>query len=385
MKKATRLGPLLEILVGQGSEYGANPLRRAFRRLTVRPGETVSGWVYFPRPPGLAFNGFMEFSSSGRRPSLLPTASVAVSAPAGTRAGPRLPDTVVRAINAASAIGEEIVYGPRPFGRSYAVLFGISEYDYRTDLPWSARDIVNVARVLTEQGFDQVITLANRDVTADTLRSVQAHFKGENALAPEDRLLVYYSGHGERAPTGDTGYIVLTASNPGKQSRKTEISMTEFMSWMRSLPVKHLLVVLDACYSGSAIGGQVRNAGPVLDRPNRQRLYELSSQSGRFVMTAGDHTQLAHEDKRWDGGLFTRGLLRALETRNPSRPGNRLVTTYELFARAKEFVLQEVRNHRLSPQRPMLQDLGEAPLPSNTPRSPSLVASRGEFVFVHMP
>lgn len=377
LKKAANLGPLLRVLAAQGSEYGANPLRRAFREETVPPGRTVSGWIYFPRPPGLDFNGFMEFVSTGRRPSLLPTASVAISVPPkGTRAGPRLPDAVVNAINTVSDIGTQIMYGSPPFERSVAVLFGISEYDSRNDT-WAHRDLENMFQALTAQGFEPVIKVANRSVTADTLRNIQGHFK--EALLPDDRLLVYYSGHGERSPKGDTGYIVLADSNPGAPSRKTEVSMTEFMSWMRSLPVKHLLVILDACYSGLAIGGRSKGPGPVLVGLDRQRLYELSSRSGRFVMTAGDDTQLAHEDRRWDGGLFTRGLLRALAARDASRPGNGLVTTFDLFARAKQYVGEQVRAHRLSPQAPLIQDLGEAP----STGSPMLV-SRGEFVFVNM-
>ncbi|HET9362820.1 MAG TPA: caspase family protein [Vicinamibacterales bacterium] len=379
LKKATSLNPLLRILAAQGCEYCPDPLRRAFREETVRPGETVSGWIYFPRPAGLDFNGFMEFVSTGHRPSLLPTASVAISGPPeGTRAGPRLPAAVVRAINAATKIGEEIRYGSPPFERSVAVLFGISEYDRRNDT-WAHRDLENMSKALTAQGFDPVIKVANRDVTADTLRNIQGHFK--NDLRPDDRLLVYYSGHGERSPKGDTGYIVLAASNPGASSRKTDVSMTEFMSWMRNLPVKHLLVILDACYSGLAIGDRSKGQGPVLDALTRQQLYELSSRSGRFVITAGDDAQLAHEHNRWDGGLFTRGLLQALATRDGSRrPDNRLVTAWELFVRAKEYVREQVRTYRLSPQAPLFRDLGEAPSPD-----PPRVVSRGEFVFVNMP
>jgi Caspase domain len=383
LKQATSLSPLLRVLAGQGSEYGANPLRRTFRSGRVSPGKTTSGWVFFLRPAGLAFNGFMEFGATGRPPALVPTASVTITVPpAGARAGPVLPDVVVRAINAASTVGSAIVDGPRPFGKSYAVLFGISEYDYRNDLKGPTRDLANLSRALTAQGFDTVITIANRDVTADTLRNVQARFKGEDALQPDDRLLVYYSGHGERSPTGDSGYIVLSASNPTERSRKTEVSMGEFMTWMKGLPVKHLLVILDACYSGLAISDHPRGDGPMLDRPNRQQLYELSRQSGRFVMTAGDDTQLAHEDVRWDGGLFTRAILRALETRDVGRPNNKLVTTYELFSRAKQYVTEQVRQYGLSPQAPLFYDLGETPHRSGDTTLTNR-ASRGEFVFVN--
>lgn len=381
LRRATRLGPLLKALTRQGGEWAANPMNAVFRGGSLSRDKTADGWVFFLRPPDLAFTGFMEFGTTRHPRELLATSSVGVSvAPTNTRAGSTLPEKVVKAINDAIALGQAIAQGQRPFGRSYAILFGVAEYDYRNDLTGPPRDLENLSKALTDQGFDKVVTVVNRDVTADTLRNIRQHFIEANALQPDDRLLVYYAGHGERDPSGDTGYIVLTASNPTARSPKTEVSMTEFMAWMKALPVKHLLVILDACYSGLAIGGRSRGNNPPLDAANRQELYELSARSGRFVMTAGDEAQLANEDKRWDGGLFTQGILRAIKTSDIGRPNDRLVTTFELFARAKQFVVEQVRQYRLKPQAPLLQDLGEAPLLGEKP-SP---VSRGEFVFVNV-
>ena len=385
LRKAVTLGRWLRVLAGQGGEFAADPLRAVFRGGNVAPGQSVSGWVFFLRPDGVAFTGFMDFGTARHAAALLSSASVNVSvAPTTTRSGSTLSDRVVTAINGAVAFGEEIVYGQRPFGRSYAVLFGVSDYDYRNDLRGPARDLQNLSNALTKQGFDMVAVVLNRDVTANTLRNIQQHFK--ERLQPDDRLLVYYAGHGDRDPTGNAGYIVLTGSNPTARSRDTEVSMTEFMGWMKALPVKHLLVLLDACYAGLAIGGISRGDGPPLDSTNRQELYQLSSRSGRFVITAGDETQRAHEHTRWDGGLFTRGVLRALEMRDVGRPNDRLVTTFELFTRVKQFVTEEVRKYGLSPQSPLIHDLGETPRLSTAGRGSDTtsVASRGEFVFVNV-
>jgi hypothetical protein len=385
LRKAVNLGRWLRLLTGQGGEFATDPLRAVFRGGNVAPRREVSGWVFFLRPDGVAFTGFMDFGTVRHPAELLSTASVSVSvAPTTTRSGSTLPERVINAINGAVKLGEEIVYGQRPFGKSYAVLFGVSEYDYRNDLRGPAQDLQNLEKALMDQGFDVVARVINREVRADTLRNIQQHFK--ERLQPDDRLLVYYAGHGDRDPTGGAGYIVLTGSNPTARSRSTEVSMTEFMGWMKALPVKHLLVILDACYAGHAIGGVSRGEGPPLDAANRQALYQLSSRSGRFVITAGDEMQRAHEHTRWDGGLFTRGILRALETRDVGRPNDRLVTTFELFVRTKQFVTEEVRRYGLSPQAPLLQDLGETPgLPAGSGGSekPSAV-SRGEFVFVNL-
>jgi hypothetical protein len=380
LREAANLNRWLRVLTGQGGEFAANPFRSIFRDRTLAPGRDADGWVFFRRPDGVAFTGFMDFGTVSYAPELLTTASVTVTAPSTTRSGSWIQDRVVDAINGAVRMGQEIAYGRPPFGRSYAVLFGVSEYEYRNDLAGPARDLHNLSTLLTAQGFDKVVVVANRDVTANTLRNVQQHFS--ERLQPDDRLLVYYAGHGDREPSGAAGYIVLTASNPTARSRDTEVPLAEFMRWMTALPVKHLLVLLDACYSGLAIGGLSRGDGPTLDAANRQELYELSSRSGRFVITAGDEAQRAHEDRRWDGGLFTRGIIRAIERRDVGRPNDRLVTTFELFARTKQFVTDEVRKYGLSPQAPLIHDLGEAPRAAAGAK-PSPV-SRGEFVFVNV-
>ena len=385
LNKDAHLGRLLGALTDQGGEWGTDPFRMIFRGGRVRPGKEASGWVFFRRPEGVSFTGVMEFGTTRHARELLTTGSVNVSiAPPATRSGSTIQDRVADAINGAIDAGQAILHGEKPFGKSYAVLFGISDYNYRNNLGGAAQDVRNLSTALQEQGFDKVVVVVNRDVTADTLRNIQRHFMDRGRLQPDDRLLVYYAGHGDRNPTGDTGYIVLSESNPTSRSSGTEVSMAEFMSWMRALPVKHLLVILDACYSGLAIGGRTRGDGPSLDATNRQELYLLSSRSGRFVMTAGDETQRAHEDvKRWGGGLFTQGILRAIRTRDVGRPNDRLVTTFELFARAKQFVIEQVKRYGLSLQSPLLHDLGESLAAGAAIGKPSLV-SRGEFVFVNV-
>ena len=57
---------------------------------------------------------------------------------------------------------------------------------------------------LQSQGFASVVIKANRDVTADTLRNIQRHFGGK--LTKDDRLLVYYAGHG--LEIGGTNYLI---------------------------------------------------------------------------------------------------------------------------------------------------------------------------------
>jgi len=342
------------------------PFQRRLPDGELAPRQSKSGYVFFLRRDGVPFTGFMAVGTVAHGSELLPTATVDVH-PAPTTRSLGTAAAAVQAVIAKTAqrVGQtidELVY-PMPFGQSYAILFGISNYDSKTPLPGVERDLANMKAFLEAQGFALVLIKANRDVTADTLRNVQRHFDGK--LKKQDRLLVYYAGHGARV--ADRGYIVLATSGD-TLNPKTSIPMDEFVAWMRGLDVKHLLVILDACYSGAAVPGATRAADlfAKLDRTDYDRLYQLASQTGKYVLMAGTDTQRANEDQT--GGLFTHALLTALKER-PRASDRQLITTNELYSRAKRIVVDEVRTRRLAEQVPVMKDIG-------------LGASTGEFVFV---
>ena len=91
------------------------------------------------------------------------------------------------------------------------------------------------------------------------------------------------------------------------------VAMTQFMSWIRAVKVKHLLVLMDACYSGSAIGGTRGDPPGDSDNATADRLMRLASRGSRFVITAGAGNERAHENLQWwQGGLFTYAVLTGL-------------------------------------------------------------------------
>jgi hypothetical protein len=361
LRRDTRMSDILRAIAGQ-TDVGRNPFSPHLFDLHLRPGQSRRGYVFFLRPAGVTFNGFMTVGTTAHLPEMVPTNAIGVSA--RTRSG-NLSEAVTAAINKVPWLSRvrDLVHG-RPFARSYALLFGISTYKTAANLPGPANDLKNMKEFLDRQGFDQVVDLKDGEVTVAALRNVQAHF--ENRIAADDRLLIYYAGHGQRNDTGD-GYLLL--------SEGARVPMKDFMSWIRRVKVKHLLVLLDACYSGAAIGGQARDVLEPLNGATRQRIYSLASEGGRYVITAGDERQLAHEGEKWGGGLFTSSVLRALKSNAAKKAG--LMTTHELYATVRNYVLDEVLKSGLTAQTPLIQDLG---IPADGRAAPAV--SKGEFVFV---
>jgi hypothetical protein len=362
-KDDAQMSDVLKWITRTASDWAPNPFDRPLTTGSIKPSKSRSGFVFFLRPAGFEFDGFMTVAAATHAPELLPTAHIRT-----TRGTPPQPGLVERFVSAVSklpggSIVPALLYG-RPFGKSYALLFGVSKYDDADkDLPGVAKDVSRMASYLEAAGFDRVVVLSDRTVTESALRHIEAHFNDK--LQTDDRLLVYYAGHGQQSEAGDADLVLSSGSR---------VPMTNFMAWLRAVKVKHLLVLLDACYSGSVITS-VREVLTPLDQHTRDKVYALANEGSRYVITAGDANQVAHEDlTKWGGGLFTTAVLRALQ---PSSKGVAIITTYDLYSRVKDYVVEEVQKNGLTAQIPRIRDLGYGRDPRKAPE-----LSRGEFVFI---
>src|SRR3954447_23214012 len=109
------------------------------------------------------------------------------------------------------------LYARSGFGRSVALVVGISAYDIYPPLSAAVGDALRMrAFLIDEAGFDQVVTLT--DGAASWTRINQLLEKGLPLIVgPRDRFLFYFSGHGETRDLGDAkrGYLVLKAAGLG--------------------------------------------------------------------------------------------------------------------------------------------------------------------------
>ncbi len=120
-------------------------------------------------------------------------------------------------------------------------------------------------------------------------------------LGPRDRLLFYWSGHGDQLIIGNKhhGFLPLARSKRTEFSRM--VSMDDISRWDSLLEAQQTLFLLDACLSGLA--------GLQLKAPNDNRLLQLS-QPGHHLITAGTGGENAISGDRWSGSLFTDSFIR---------------------------------------------------------------------------
>jgi Caspase domain len=363
---ARRTGPLSTFLRGQNTAFQPTALREQLRRSqlgsgTIAPRQTRQGIVLFRQPsssPAADFNGVLQLDVAGYEPQLLATRAIDVQTKGKEQTfGERFTDLWNR-----YALGRQ-----PPFNKSYALVIGVGRYDYLRSLDSPEKDVKKMADFLRGQGFDEVLTIRDRAVTQDLLQFPQKYLKAK--MQPEDRFLFYYSGHGMSVPDGKggaTGYLPLSAEKPGGKGHS--VPMTTLVSWLKQLSAKHLLVILDTCFSGLAIDGvELKNVSIFEGKVDGELLTWLTSGRARYLLMAGNESQEAIGGPRWNGSLFTDAVIKGLQEKADRNP-DRLVTTRELHSWLERFVPQEARKvqHELTP---LLKDL-----------EPSV--SRGEFVFL---
>ncbi|MFH0801381.1 MAG: caspase family protein [bacterium] len=139
---------------------------------------------------------------------------------------------------------------------SYALLIGVSNYTAGwPKLPGVLQDIEDVEKTLKSQGFEITVL---KDPDSVHLVSGIKDFINRYGLEQENRLLIYFAGHGhtEKLAYGDEmGYIVPSdAPNPNvdkKGFKAKALDMQQFESFARIIESKHALFVFDSCFSGS--------------------------------------------------------------------------------------------------------------------------------------
>jgi helicase len=163
--------------------------------------------------------------------------------------------------------------------------------------------------------------LTDQDATTDRLRSELTRLQTVSQDA--DTVVVSFSGHGS-----DTHEIITYDADPYHLS-KTALSLDEFTDLVSAIPAKHLLVVLDCCFSGGA-GAKVLHAparprGAVGGVPlSTEALLGRMAGTGRMILTASTADQPAWEDPRLGHGLLTHHLLQALLGRSGDARGDQI-------------------------------------------------------------
>jgi peptidoglycan/xylan/chitin deacetylase (PgdA/CDA1 family)/uncharacterized caspase-like protein len=213
------------------------------------------------------------------------------------------------------------------YSNSWAIVIGIDDYPKWPRLQYAVRDAQAVRQSLVDKfGFapERVVALKNAEATRTGILAAFHDKLAHGGVQKNDRIFVFFAGHGatRKLSSGrDLGYIVPYDSDPN-QVATDAIPMTEIQNIAESLSAKHVLFVMDACYSGL---GLTRGAGSsTYLRDNARRI-------GRQMLTAGGSEQLVADGGPNGHSVFTWTLLQGLGGKGDLN-GDGLITATELAA-----------------------------------------------------
>jgi formylglycine-generating enzyme required for sulfatase activity len=245
-------------------------------------------------------------------------------------------------------------------GQSWAVVIGIDEYEQAPKLKYAVADAKSVASMLAQRGF-QVSTLYDKQATKGAIEE-ELGDKLLTKVKKQDRVLIFYSGHGETRTVegGKTQGFLLPVGGRQEALTRSGISMGAIRELADALPAKQVLFLVDVCYGGIA-GTQFKSPS----KYNEAYLKTITKERGRQLIAAGGPEQQALEGPEWGHSVFTYYLLKGLEDGAADLNDDGIIPTSELHTYLERRVFDEaqMKGHT---QRPELW---------------ALAAERGEFVF----
>jgi uncharacterized caspase-like protein len=172
-------------------------------------------------------------------------------------------------------------------------------------------------------------------------------------LKPDDDLIIFFAGHGTTRTSevngekSKTGYLVpVEAHAPGEDEHFSDyIKVDEFLRNIADLPARHILVILDSCYSGLALGSSFRPPG----RGDGRYEAAMAGKTSRTVITSASEDETAADTGPVpDHSLFTGVLIEGLKEDRADTSRTGFVTGSQLGL----FVSQKVGDADGSTQTP---------------------------------
>ncbi len=257
------------------------------------------------------------------------------------------------------------------YHHSFAVVIGIDHYSdpQITTLTGAVRDAKRVAEVFEDLGMSVKTFIDNEEGIEATQRNIKGYLGDilPGLVNTEDRVIVYFAGHGVSTGDGESsmGYLLPVDANKN-MLRSTGIPMQEIQSWFQDYRAKHVMFVADACYSGLAINTRATSFSEF----TYDYLKNITSHPVRIALVAGGAGEEANE---WRGqGLFTYYFLEAIGGRADTNHDG-LITSDEIAAYVKPNVSQTAMIEYQASQNPQMGRRGEGEFIFLNPNRGSLI------------
>ena len=207
----------------------------------------------------------------------------------------------------------------------YALIIGNNDYKNLENLDNAVNDAKDLEKVLKEKyGFDTKLLLnKNKDETLDEIINFTRNAK------KNDNLLIYYAGHGQLVKKQKRGYWLPTDS--GQMLDSKWLSNNTIKDQIISSEAKHILLVVDSCFSGSLTRSSGTNKS--VEKLTKATVDRLLSKKTRLVITSGGNEDVVDGIGSSKNSVFAEPLIRILKNNTD------VIRSYELFKSVQTFVI----------------------------------------------
>lgn len=251
-------------------------------------------------------------------------------------------DTTETKVTQEVAVTITVANRPSIQGKNFALIVGNNDYDLLPSLKTAVGDAEAIAAVLEakyefDDGSIKLLINATRREMLGALSKLRL------SLTAEDRLLIYYAGHGQIDPATDEGFWQPIDSEP--ESDFTWISNADVKRYVGGMPAKHVLVIADSCFSGSLTRG-----AKVVNENEDKFFLNIDKYPSRKILSSGGTEPVADTGS---GGhsVFAYYLIKVLSEN--TKP---YITSFQLYDR---LVRSVTNNSKQTPEFGTVPDSGD--------------------------
>ena len=249
------------------------------------------------------------------------------------------------------------------YDNSYALVIGIDKYENVRSLDYAVKDAVDIQSMLVDKFHfkeDNIVLLKDEEATQ---ASILQEFSNITKKANDnDRVLIFFAGHGETIDLPDGGEMgfLLPVDGDKTDLYLSAIKMEELRTLSLLSDAKHILYLVDACYGGIvSVGARGLDAEST---PNY--LDKITKYKSRQIISAGGRGEEVIEKAEWGHSAFTKNLLSGLRDSKADTDSDGIITVQELGTYLQKKVTIDSDNRQ-------------------TPKTRNLSSDEGEFVFVY--
>ena len=248
------------------------------------------------------------------------------------------------------------------YDNSWALIIGINDYENVPDLHYAVEDALAIKNMLINEfnfSRNNVRVLIDKEATQSNINKEMS--KLLKSAGVNDRVVFYFAGHGETEALGleevATGFLMPSDADV-ENLYFSAIPMEDLRSVSKFSKAKHMLFLVDACYSGLAA---VNTRGLSTNSPNY--IDKITQENARQIITAGQKDEKVLEKDEWEHSAFTKNLISGLKDKKANSNGDDFITGSELGYYLQEKVSLDTEN-------------------SQTPQVKRLTTHEGEMIFL---